>query len=317
MMINKDLSKEKNFISVVAYLKNNENDIQNFALKLDELLKDKFEAYEFVFVNDNSDDKTKSKLKEISDSLNGNVVVIDLAYSHGLEVAMLAGVDFAIGDFVFEFDTVKINYDLEDVLNIYYKSLEGFDIVAATPKGIQNKSSQIFYSFLNSVSYRKMELTTEVFRVVSRRALNRVLKNKEKLRYRKALYHYSGFNTFIYEYEPISKNRVVSNLSIKEKVNLGLDVLVNFSDIGIKIAINISILFLLITLFTLSYTMYSYLTLDKIQSGWTTMMLFMSVSFSGIFFVLAILAKYMTVTMIEIKDRPSYVFKGIDRLSKK
>lgn len=316
-MINKDLNKEKNFISVVAYLKNNENDIQNFALKLDELLKDKFEAYEFVFINDNSDDKTKSKLKEISDSLNGNVVVIDLAYSHGLEVAMLAGVDFAIGDFVFEFDTVKINYNLEDVLNIYYKSLEGFDIVAATPKGIQNKSSQIFYSFLNSVSYRKMELTTEVFRVVSRRSLNRVLKNKEKLRYRKALYHYSGFNTFIYEYEPISKNRVVSNLSIKEKINLGLDVLVNFSDIGIKIAINISIVFLLITLFTLSYTMYSYLTLDKIQSGWTTMMLFMSVSFSGIFFVLAILAKYITVTMIEIKDRPSYVFKGVDRLSKK
>lgn len=316
-MINKDLSKEKNFISVVAYLKNNENDIQNFALKLDELLKDKFEAYEFVFVNDNSDDKTKSKLKEISDSLNGNVVVIDLAYSHGLEVAMLAGVDFAIGDFVFEFDTVKINYNLEDVLNIYYKSLEGFDIVAATPKDLKSKSSKIFYSLLNSVSYRKMDLTTEVFRVVSRRALNRVLKNKEKLRYRKALYHYSGFNTFIYQYQTINGEKIDSNLSLKEKINLGLDVLVNFSDIGIKIAINISILFLMITIFTLGYTVYSYFTVDKIQSGWTTMMLFMSISFSGIFFVLAILAKYMTITMTEIKDRPSYVFKGVDRLSKK
>lgn len=316
-MINKDLNKEKNFISVVAYLKNNENDIQNFALKLDELLKDKFEAYEFVFVNDNSDDKTKSKLKEISDSLNGNVVVIDLAYNHGLEVAMLAGVDFAIGDFVFEFDTVKINYNLEDVLNIYYKSLEGFDIVAATPKDLKSKSSKIFYSLLNSVSYRKMDLTTEVFRVVSRRALNRVLKNKEKLRYRKALYHYSGFNTFIYEYQSINGEKVDSNLSLKEKVNLGLDVLVNFSDIGIKIAINISILFLMITIFTLCYTVYSYLTVDRIQSGWTTMMLFMSISFSGMFFVLAILAKYITITMTEIKDRPSYVFKGVDRLSKK
>lgn len=316
-MGNKSLNKEKNFVSIVAYLKNNENDIQNFSIELDRLLKEKFEAYEFVFVNDNSEDNTKQKLKEISDSLTGNVVVIDLAYDHGLEVAMLAGVDFAIGDFIFEFDTVKINYNLDDILKIYYKSLEGFDIVSATPRGVQNRSSQIFYRFLNSVSYRKMELTTEIFRIVSRRALNRVLKNKEKLRYRKALYHYSGFNTFIYEYEPINQNKIVSNLSIKEKINLGLDVLVNFSDIGIKIAINISILFLLITLFTLSYTIYSYLTLDKIQSGWTTMMLFMSVSFSGIFFVLAILAKYMTVTMIEIKDRPSYVFKGVDRLSKK
>lgn len=313
----KNLNKEKNFVSVVAYLKNNENHIQDFTKKMDSLLKEKFEAYEFVFVNDNSTDRTKDMLKEISDSLTGNVVVVDLAYDHGLEVAMLAGVDFAIGDFIFEFDTIISNYNFEEVFKIYNKSLEGFDIVAATPKDVQNRSSQLFYKILNSVSYRKMELTTEVFRVVSRRALNRVLKNKEKLRYRKALYHYSGFNTYIYEYDVVNKNTLQSNLSLREKISLGLDVLVNFSDIGIKIAINISIIFLFITLSTIGYTVYSYLTLDKIQSGWTTMMLFMSLSFSGIFFVLAILAKYMTVTMIEIKDRPSYVFKGIDRLSRK
>ena len=313
----KNLNKEKNFISIVIYLKNNEKEIQNFTLEIDKLLKEKFEAYEFVFVNDNSEDKTKEKLKEISDSLTGNVVVIDLAYRHGLEVAMLAGVDFAIGDFIYEFDSIIINYDLKEIINIYYKSLEGFDIVSATSKGISKKSSQLFYKVLNSVSYRKMELTTEVFRIVSRRALNRILKNKEKLRYRKALYHYSGFNTFIYEYEVTNENIIEANLTLKEKINLAFDVLVNFSDIGTKIAINISILFLLITISTLGYTVYSYLTIDGIQSGWTTLMLFISISFSGIFFVLAILAKYMTVVMLEIKDRPSYVFKGIDRLSKK
>lgn len=316
-MVNKTLNREKNFVSIVVYLKNNEDDIQNFALKLDELFKSNFEAYEFVFVNDNSNDMTKIKLKEISDKLNGNVVMIDLAYSHGLEIAMLAGVDFAIGDFIFEFDTTKINYNLKEVLNIYFKSLDGFDVVAATPKGMKNKISKLFYSLLNFVSYRKMNLTTEIFRIISRRVLNRILKNKEKLRYRKALYHYSGFNTFIYEYEPISEEKIDSNLSLKEKISLGLDILINFSDIGLKIAINISILFLMIAIFTLGYTIYTYLTLDKIQSGWTTMMLFMSISFSGVFFVLGILTKYMILTMAEIKDRPTYVFKGVDRLSKK
>lgn len=316
-MVNKTLNREKNFVSIVVYLKNNEDDIQNFALKLDELFKSNFEAYEFVFVNDNSNDMTKIKLKEISDKLNGNVVMIDLAYSHGLEIAMLAGVDFAIGDFIFEFDTTKINYNLKEVLNIYFKSLDGFDVVAATPKGMKNKISKLFYSLLNFVSYRKMNLTTEIFRIISRRVLNRILKNKEKLRYRKALYHYSGFNTFIYEYEPISEEKIDSNLSLKEKISLGLDILINFSDIGLKIAINISILFLMIAIFTLGYTIYIYLTLDKIQSGWTTMMLFMSISFSGVFFVLGILTKYMILTMAEIKDRPTYVFKGVDRLSKK
>lgn len=313
----KNLNKEKNFISIVAYINNNEKEIIEFTKKLDKFFKEKFEFYEFIFVNDNSIDQSKDKIKEITDSLNGNVVVIDLAYKHGIEVAMLAGVDFAIGDFIFEFDNVAINYSMDEIINIYNKSLEGFDIVSASPKNGQSRSSRLFYKFLNKVSYRNLELTTEVFRIISRRALNRILKNKEKIRYRKALYHYSGFNTYIYEYIPINKINIESNLTLKEKFNLASDILVNFSDISLKIAINISLLFLFITLFTLGYTVYSYITLEKIQSGWTTIMLFMSISFFGLFFVLSILAKYMTITMLEVKGRPSYIFKNIDRLSKK
>lgn len=311
------ISKEKNFISVVTYLKNNENDIQEFLIKIDNLLKDRFEAYEFVLVDDASGDRTKQKIKEVSDSINGNIVVIDLAFNHGIETAMLAGTDFAIGDFVYEFDSPVINYEISDILRIYYKSLEGFDIVAASPNIPLENSSKLFYNYLNKVSSRKMELTTETFRIVSRRALNRIFKNKEKLRYRKALYHYSGFNTFIYTYDVINEKRITKNIPLREKINLATDVLVNFSDIGIRIAMNISFFFLLITLFTLCYTIYSYFTVKDIQAGWTTMMLFSSISFSGIFFILAILAKYMTVTINEVKEKPSYIFKGIDRLSRK
>lgn len=230
---------------------------------------------------------------------------------------MLAGVDFAIGDFVFEFDSPIINYKLEEITNLYFKSMQGFDIVAASPNKELSNSSKVFYSYLNKISHRKMELTTETFRIISRRALNRVLKNKEKLRYRKALYHYSGFNTFIHKYDVINDKNIESSLNLREKINLASDVLINFSDIGIRIAMNISIFFTIIALGTLVYTVYSYLTLDNIQAGWTTMMLFMSVSFSGMFFLLAILAKYMTAAMNEIKEGPSYIFKGVDRLSKK
>lgn len=106
-------------------------------------------------------------------------------------------------------------------------------------------------------------------------------------------------------------------MSLKEKFKLAFEILMNFSDLGAKLAINISLLFLLFTIFGLGYTVYSYLVLDKIQAGWTTMMLFMSISFSGIFFILAILAKYMTITMSEVKDRSNYIYKNVDRLSKK
>lgn len=317
-MIGKNkLDKEKNFISIVVYIKNVENKIEEFVKKLDFFFDEKFLSYEFVFVNDNSTDKTKERLKDISDSLIGNVVVVDLAYNHGLEIAMLAGMDFAIGDFIFEFDSVDINYDLAEIMNLYQKSMEGYDIVAASPEAKLSFSSNIFYKLLNSVSYKHMNLTTEIFRVVSRRAINRILRNKEKFRYRKALYHYSGFNTYIYKYKVVNNINIENKMSLKEKFNLAFEILMNFSDLGAKLAINISLLFLLFTIFGLGYTVYSYLVLDKIQAGWTTMMLFMSISFSGIFFILAILAKYMTIIMSEVKDKPNYIYRNVDRLSKK
>ena len=133
MIENKKLDKEKNFISIVVYLKNVEDKIDKFSKDIDLFFRDKFLSYEFVFVDDNSNDKTKEKLKEISDTLSGNVVVVDLAYEHGIELAMLAGVDFAIGDFVFEFDSIDINYDLNEIMKIYEKSMQGYDIVAASP----------------------------------------------------------------------------------------------------------------------------------------------------------------------------------------
>lgn len=316
-MIEKILNREKNFVSIVVYLQNNENDICYFLQSLDKFLVDRFDAYEFVLVDDSSTDKTKNKIKDISESISGNVVIIELAYKHGLETAMLAGTDFAIGDFVYEFDSPKINYNLIEIMNVYKKSLEGYDIVAASPNTPIELSSKLFYNYLNKVSQRRMELTTEYFRIVSRRALNRIFKNKEKLRYRKALYHYSGFKTYVHTYESISNEKYKSNLSLKEKIQLGSDVLVNFSDIGMRIALNISIFFIIITLFALGYTLYSYFTLDNIQLGWTTTMLFLSGSFSGVFLILAVLAKYMTVIINEIKDKPNYVFKSVNRPNKK
>lgn len=313
MIANKKLDKEKNFISIVVYLKNAEDKIEKFSKDIDSFFRDKFLSYEFVFVNDNSNDKTKEKLKEISDILSGNVVVVDLAYEHGIELGMLAGVDFAIGDFVFEFDSIDINYDLNEIMKIYEKSMQGYDIVAASPNTKLNFSSSIFYKILNIVSYKHMNLTTEIFRVISRRAINRILKNKEKFRYRKALYHYSGFNTFVYKYNPINDIKIENKMSLKEKINLGCEILMNFSELGVKLASSISLMFLLFTVLVIIYTVY----LNKIQEGWTILMVFMSISFSGVFLILAILAKYMTITMKEVKESPSYIFKRIDRLSKR
>ena len=316
----KNLNKEKNFISIVAYVKNAENNIQSFMKNIDALLRDKFEAYEFVLVNDNSSDASKKKIEEIADDLNGNVILIDMAWSHQIETSMLAGVDIAIGDFVFEFDTTLIDYDVNLIWETYTTAMKGYDIVSVSPDNKVKLTSKLFYKYLNRVSFRNLELTTETFRLVSRRALNRILRTKEKMRYRKALYKYSGFEqTSLFYKSNIHSSGKISgdNLSTIEKVSLASDVLISFSNVGLRFALGLSLMFFSFSVMVIIYTISSYIRLQEIAEGWTTMMLFMSASFSGLFFVLAFMSKYMATILVELKERPTYVYKSVNRLSKK
>ena len=80
---------------------------------------------------------------------------------------------FIIEDFVFEFDYIdKIDYDLIDTL--YFKLLEGYDIVSAAPKKTEKLTSKMFYKVFNASIKNGNELKTETFRILSRKAINRI-----------------------------------------------------------------------------------------------------------------------------------------------
>ncbi len=59
-------NKEKNFISAVVYVHNNEKEIGNFLEKLNSKLSENFEKYEIICVNDKSTDDSVEEIKRIS-----------------------------------------------------------------------------------------------------------------------------------------------------------------------------------------------------------------------------------------------------------
>lgn len=308
--------KEKKFVSAVAYLYNDEDSVLEFLKSLDGYLFEKFEHYEIILVNDRSTDRTVGIIDENKKLLNSeSVIILNLAWRHGLEPAMLAGTEMSIGDYVFEFDSTAIDYTFETLNEIYDKAANGFDIVGAYPDGPQKTTSKLFYAFLKKVSYLNLELTTENLKIVSRRALNRVLDLREKTRYRKALYRYSGFPCASVKYTPV-KTAARAKRSLSERVSLAADVIFAFSDLGMKISIILSTLFFMLSLGIGFYAIVIYLTLKTVVTGWTTLSLFLSCGFSGIFLVLGILGKYLTMLLTEVQNRPSYIVRSVERINK-
>ncbi len=306
--------KEPNFISAIIYISDYSRNEGDFLVTLDRFLDHHFSHYELIVVNDACKPEKVKKTSEVCNRLNGEVTMVTLAWKHKVELAMLAGSELSIGDYIFEFESTDIDYPFEIVLDLYHRALEGFDMVSAIPQNRQKSSSRIFYSLLDRLSYLKLNLKTESIRIISRRTLNKTIDLKEKIRYRKALYRFTGFPFDEISYQTTSNK--IRRIPFRERFKLSIDILFSFSQIGLQISFILSIIFLIISMLTGIYALYIFFFLKIAIEGWTTTMLFLSFGFSGIFFVLSLISKYLTIIMFQVYNRPAFTVKSIEKANK-
>lgn len=296
--------KKPVFISVVTYLYNSSGVVVDYINRVIPELSEHFVDYELILINDASTDDTEQVIREQLSAKDIKIRLISMAWKHGQELAMLAGSDAAIGDFVFEVDYLDTGYPSGIFVELYEKSVTGFDIVAAVPKSEVRFSSKMFYSLINSLSSIKLNLDTEMLRIVSRRALNASMKSREKIRYRKGLYKLTGFPTTTIDYK--TTNKINQNKTVWENFNLAFDILISFSELGLKATFALSILFFLFSLGGGLYALGLYLFRGNLVEGWTTLMLFSAFGFSGIFFIFGLMTKYLSIILTEVRQRDSY-----------
>lgn len=309
--------KEQVFVSLVVYARNDEKYIADSLKSFDYAMDNLFKNYEIILVNDCSDDNTLRIARNAIKDVKGDITILNLSRKHGIEHAMMAGINKSMGDFVYEIESVVIDYPL-DIFSSLYKTAtsEGFDIVAAS-SGRVSFNSKVFYKLVNKLSYLNMSLTSESVRLVSRRALNAMLNLKEKVRYRKALYEFTGYSKKVISYEPDISIPINKKRLNRENISMALDVLVSFSNSGIKLAHYMSLLFFVFSLFMGGYALYNYLFNSYVVQGWTTIMIFISFAFAGLFFIVGIIGEYISRILVEIQDRPFYSTKSVEQYKEK
>lgn len=310
------ITKEKNFISAVLYVHNYEALILDFLKSLNKLLSENFEKYEIICVNDASTDESIDLIRNFSKTTNRAMVsIINMSYFHGIELSMNAGVDLAIGDFVFEFDSLSMDYDTNFIMKIYTHCLKGFDIVSASPNIKQRFSSKLFYNLFNKNSNVQHGLSTESFRLLSRRAINRVRSMNKTIPYRKAVYHNCGLKLDVVKYDCIN-----GNTNKKEKLleysrrETAIDSMILFTNLASKLSIFMTFFMMLITILVASYTTIVFVK-NKPVAGWTTTMLFLSVVFFSVFIIFSIIIKYLSILVEFIFKKQIYVIEGIEKLT--
>ena len=140
--------------------------------------------------------------------------------------------------------------------------------------------------------------------------------NKSVL-YRKALYAASGLKTDNLRYRPV-RSAASSAMDANEKnyrSGLAVDSLILFTNVGYRFSMTMTLVMMLISVFVLAYTLITYFTSHPVE-GWTTTILFLSVSFFGLFAILTIIIKYLQLLIDMIFKRRRYSFERIEKLTK-
>lgn len=309
--------KEKNFASAVIYVHNAGKRIEHYLGTVIRVMEENFEHSEIICVNDFSSDNSLEVIRRTScETVSTSVSVINMSSFHGLELAMNAGVDLSIGDFVFEFDNTFLDFESSMIMTVYRHSLEGYDIVSASPDRRERFTSGIFYKIFDHYTDLDYKISTESFRVLSRRAINRINSMNKMIPYRKAIYANCGLSIDNMRYRTINSN--ITDFDKKERgyrSNLAVDSLILFTEMGYSFSKAMTVIMMIVSLFMMVYSVVVYVTSTPV-AGWTTTILFFSVAFFGLFGILTVIIKYLQLLVDMEFKRKRYSFTGIEKLTK-
>ncbi len=308
-------NKEKNFVSAVVYCCNDADRITTFIQNLDKTLSFNFLKYEIIVVNDSSSDDSAQKVKEYAHSVNQTekehtITLLNMSFRQGLEASMNAGLNLTIGDFVFEFDSLNEDYEMSLLMDIYHYSLTGYDIVSARSTRKPRWIAGRYYNLFNRYAHLQHPIGSETFRLLSRRAINRIHSITQSIPYRKASYANCGLAVGAVKYEPLA---FIKRKKYKDSWMVGLEALFLYTNVPFRATMVLAILmFVLSASFGLYAIIFRFLR-NPVE-GWTTTIFFMSFGFSGLFVILAMIIRYMQTLVRMSFRKKEYLFESIEKL---
>ena len=286
------LNKEKNFVSCVLYLHNDGAHIRDFLNTVCGTMEEHFEKYEIVCVNDCCMDNTIEEIHRFLEESRGNHVVsmINLSFYQGVEMAMNAGRDLAVGD---------------------------YDVVAAAPGRDVALTSRLFYAVYNLGSRNTHKLRQERFRIISRRAVNRVNQMNAYIPYRKAMYMNCGLRADTLVYENKKKAGGARNREERStRSSLALDTLIIFTNVLEKFSMLVSVILFSVMMIMFVWIVYSIFSTVRPVEGWMSLMTLISFGFFMMSVMLTLIFKYLSVILNMSFKRQHYVIEGVEKLTK-
>jgi dolichol-phosphate mannosyltransferase len=275
--------------------------------------------YEIICVDDGSQDRTWSLLKQ-QQQRDSRWRGLSFARNFGHQTAVSAGLFHATGDAV-----VVIDADLQDppeaVVPLLAQWRAGFDVVYATRRQrrdplLKRLLAWGFYRVISKLAPFPLPTDAGDFCLLDRRVVNVINALPERNRYLRGLRSWCGFRQTSVEIERSERAAGVAHYTFKQSLKLALDGLFSFSAVPLRLATYLGFWVSGLALFGAVFTFLQKLFAAQFAKiglepgpGFPTMVI--SILFLGgvQLICLGILGEYIGRIYDEVKGRPLWIIR--------
>jgi dolichol-phosphate mannosyltransferase len=267
-------------------------------------------SYEILFITDINKDDTFGVLKKLNVK-DRRIKTIKLTNSYGQHVAIVAGLNACSGQVV-----VLMDGDLqdcpEDIPNLYAKLLEGYDIVYGIKERkndsfLRNFLSGMFVWILNKFSDVKLEFNTSMFRIISRRTVEEVLRFKESQPSLTFIMSLIGFPCSAVKVTSAERKEGKTKYSLISLLNFAISSLISFSTKPIRMISFAGFYVAALSFIYLFVVIIQTLFFGMRVLGWPTIISLITLLGGVQLFGMGIIGEYIANIFMQTKNRPLYI----------
>ncbi len=303
-------------LSVVFSFRNEEGNIKELVERVHKSLKNSTDwKYELIFVNDDSTDESENILLKLQKDYP--IKIINMSRKFGVDPCVLAGFRHSEGEAV-----IYLHTDLQDppelIPDMLKKYEEGFDIVHTirTKREGEGKFrmfvTKIAYYLINILSDINLPIEAGDYKLISKKALNKILNQKEFRPYVRGLSVWVGFKQAYLNYERQARGAGKSKMPLLSAgpVTDFISGITSYSLKPLYIGIFFGFFSIFISAILIVYALY--LKFNNLAIPGATSIIIAISFFSGILlFTLGIIGIYLARIFEQTKGRDQYVIKEI------
>lgn len=299
-------------ISILIPAYNEQAVLEKLFVRLTDLAREhKTHAFEFLFINDGSKDKTLEIIKEYAEK-DSRVSYLNFSRNFGKEIAMIAGLDHAQGDAI-----VIIDADLQDPPELIPDMIalweEGYDDVYAKRRSregetwLKKATSRLYYKSLQKVTNIPIQEDTGDFRLLDRRVVEALKLFRESERNTKAMFSWVGFNkkAILYDRDPRAAGETKWNYL--KLINLAIDGITSFTTAPLRISTAVGAFVSVIAFLYLLFLVFRTTFFGTDLAGYPSMMAVILFLGGVQLLSLGIIGEYIGRIFNETKQRPLYL----------